>query len=260
MIVPEWDSKKYVQEVPRDEFFDFYHRYEFLDTGVRDFTINGLGYYQFKQARFVVEEEILLKGDQVRTDILADRTKEKEKALRYNDWVLNEQGSLVLRGKDKIYRRIGDNNNLIILNDLSGPKHGLTWMATTKGVLNSNAQDEDFGMVNELRLWVNSGRLIIHPRCVYLIGCLENGIWDKSKKAFARSATYGHFDGLAALCYLIRHIDTRTNPIPATIGLSDQTHNLPPGKVESKNYEALRKAFKIGDRKRTTEDWRKRVA
>lgn len=237
LIVPEWDSKKYVQEVERDRFFEWYHKYEFLDTGVRDFTINGLGYYNFRLGKFIVEDEILLKGDRVRTDILADQTKEKERILGYS----------------KVYRRIGDNNNLIILNDLSGPKHNLPWMATTKGVLRSNTGDEDFGMVNELRLWVNSGRLIVHPRCTYLIGCLENGIWDKSKKAFSRSTTYGHFDGLAALCYLVRHVDTQTNPIPATLGLSEQTHNIPVMKTETPNYQVLRKALKIGSIKRTTE-------
>ncbi len=242
LIIPEW-NKKYITEVPRDEFFEFYHKYEFLDTGVRDFTINGFGYYNFRMGKMVIEDEVLLKGDQVRTDILADQTKEKEKALGYR----------------KMYRRIGDNNNLIILNDLSGPKHNLPFMATTKGVLNSNNQDEDFGMVNELRLWVNSGRLLVHPRCTYLIGCLENGIWDKQKKAFARSTTYGHFDGLAALCYLVRHTDTQTNPIPALHGLSDQTHHIPPEKIESKNYKALRQAFKITKIRRTTDDFRVKV-
>jgi len=244
LIVPEWDSSKYVQEVAHDRYFDFFHKYEFLDTGVRDFTINIFAYYDFRNARMVVEDEILLKGDQVRTDILADRTKEKEKSLGYT----------------KMYRRIGDNNNLIILNDLSGPKHNLTFMATSKGVLNSNVADEDFGMVNELRLWVNAGRVYIHPRCKYVIGCFENGIWDKSKKQFARSATYGHFDGLAAMCYGVRHVDQQTNPIPATFGISEQTHSIPPGKEESKNYKELRKALHIQKIKRSTEDWRTRAA
>lgn len=258
LIIPEW-KKDYVQEVKHDQYFEFYHRYEFLDTGVRDFTINGFGYYDFKAGRMVIEDEVLLKGDQVRTDTLSNRTKEKEKSLGYNAWKL-EGENWVLPGKDKMYRRIGDNNNLIILNDLSGPKHNLPFMATTKGVLNSNNLDEDFGMVNELRLWVNAGRLIVHPRCTYLIGCLENGIWDKQKKAFARSATYGHFDGLAALCYLVRHVDTQTNPIPANLGLSDQTHHIPPGKVESKTYSTLRKALNVGKGRRTTENWRGRAA
>lgn len=228
-------------EVPRDEYFNFFHKYEFLDTGVRDFTINGFGYYHFNLGKFIVEDEILLKEDRVRTDILADETKQKEKDLGYT----------------KLYRRIGDNNNLIILNDLSGPKHNLPWMATTKGVLNSNNADEDFGMVNQLRLWVNAGRLIVHPRCKYLIGCLENGIWDKNKKAFARSTTYGHFDGLAALCYLVRHVDTQTNPIPQMYGLSQQTHHIPQGHEKSEKYKLLEKALHIQKIKSTTSDWRK---
>lgn len=258
LIVPEWDSKKYVQEVKRHECFPYFHKYEFLDTGVRDYTVNGFAYYDFVAGRLVVEDEILLKGDQVRTDILAERTKETENRLGYNRWVKNQAGEWEQSGKDGLYRRIGDNNNLIILNDLSGPKHRLPFMPTTKSVLNSNNLDEDFGMVNELRLWVNSGRLVVHPRCTYLVGCLENGIWDKQKKAFARSATYGHFDGLAALCYLVRHTDTQTNPIPQNLGISEQTHHIPPGRNESKNYRQLREALNIQKINRTTADWRKK--
>ena len=245
LIVPEWNTEKYVGEVVRDEFFNFYHKYEFLDTGVRDNTFNGFGYYNFRTAQMVIEDEIVLHGDEVRTDILAEATKKKEKGLDYR----------------KLYRRIGDNNNLIILNDLSGPKHNLPWMATTKNVLKSNNADEDMGMTNELRLWVNSGRLIVHPRCKYLIGCLENGIWDKNRTKFAHSSVYGHFDGLAALCYLIRHIDQTTNPIPYNYGQSIFTHNLElQGKTKSETMKTLEKAIKVPVFNKPWEDWRKKRA
>lgn len=232
MIIPEWDAK-YVAQIPHDKFFTFYHKYNALDTGVRDFTVNLYAYYDFLRACLVVEDETVLKNEEVRTDILAACIKSKEREI----------------GFDKVYRRIGDNSNLIILQDLSGI-HSLSFLPTTK--------DELFAMVNEVRLWTNSGRLSINPKCQHLIGCLENGIWDKTKKEFARSALFGHFDGLAALCYLIRNIDTITNPIPAHYGKSIQTHNLPHTKPEeSDNYKVFRNALKLPIPKRTTDDWRK---
>jgi hypothetical protein len=232
LIIPEW-RQEYVQCLAHDKFFEFYHKYNALDTGVRDFTVNLYAYYDFRRACLVVEDETVLKNEEVRTDLLAAAIKMTEKQI----------------GFEKVYRRIGDNNNLIVLQDLSGI-HGLPFVPTTK--------DELFAMVNEVRMWINSKRLLVNPACSHLIGCLANGIWDKQKKEFSRSAVYGHFDGLAALCYLIRNIDTITNPIPAMYGMSVDTHNIPNAKPpESDNYKVLRQAIKLPLPKRTTDDWRK---
>lgn len=232
-IIPEWDDR-FTDVPPRDEYFPFYHKYGFLDTGVRDDTFNGLGYYDFKRAMAVVDDEIVLRGAQVRTDILAAEVKRKE-ALYYGS---------------QMHRRVADNNNLIIIQDLTGPLHGLSYVPTTK--------DDLFAMVNEVRLWVSAGRLRVNPRCKYLIGCLKNGVWDKNKKEFARSATWGHFDGLAALCYWLRHIDEHTNPIPPLFKTSDQTHHIPQGASEPANYKAMREALGVRKIQRTTDDWRNR--
>jgi hypothetical protein len=64
-------------------------------------------------------------------------------------------------------------------------------------------------------------------KCKMTRGCLKYGVWDEKKHArnvFAESSVYGHFDHLAALVYLIRCIDTVTNPIPAEYGISPYTH------------------------------------
>lgn len=232
MIIPEWQPK-YTKVPERDKYFDFYLKYNALDTGVRDQTVNLYAYYDFLRAQLVVEDETVLRNEEVRTDILAACIKSTENELGYK----------------KVYKRIGDNNNLIILQDLSGI-HALSFIPTTK--------DELFAMVNEVRLWVHSGRLFVHPRCTQLIGCLENAIWDKSKKEFGRSAVFGHFDALAALCYLIRNIDTATNPIPANFGTSIQTHHIPNMKIETENYKTVRSVLRLPIPKRTTDDWRKK--
>jgi hypothetical protein len=84
-------------------------------------------------------------------------------------------------------------------------------------------KDELRAMVNYLRRWVNDGRLIVHPRCEFLAACLKFGVWDKSptkeNPGFALSKKYGHYDALAAVIYLLRYIDERTNPVPPGLGL-----------------------------------------
>ncbi len=73
-------------------------------------------------------------------------------------------------------------------------------------------------MVNEVRIMVGEGKIIIHPRCIKLIGCLKYGIWDKHRKEFARDKVYGHYDHFAALVYLVRNLAKHSNPIPADHG------------------------------------------
>ena len=46
--------------------------------------------------------------------------------------------------------------------------------------------------------------------------------------AFGRSKKYGHYDHLAALVYLVRGIDTNTNPIPKLYKINEDTHWINP--------------------------------
>lgn len=71
--------------------------------------------------------------------------------------------------------------------------------------------------VNQLRIATKRLRYRIHPRCVKLISHLRNGVWNDQRTAFARPAGdegYGHFDGVAAMMYLERHVDRSHNPAP----------------------------------------------
>jgi hypothetical protein len=89
------------------------------------------------------------------------------------------------------------------------------------------SKDDLLAMVNKVRLMVSAGQIIIHPRCKQLIGCLKFGIWNKRRDAFEQSTGYGHFDALAALVYLVRNLDTWTNPIPSNFNKSQDTHFIP---------------------------------
>lgn len=218
-IIPEWRDS-YVEEPPRDKFFQFYHKYNMMDLGVRDFNVNLFAYYDFKRATLFVEDELVINGPQMTTRLLADAIRAKEEAL----WP-------GLRA----YARIADNDNPLLLQDM-GALHGLQFRATDKDNLEA--------MVNNLRLLVAAGRVKVHPRCKHLIGCLKFGIWKENRKEFERSAVYGHFDGLAALIYGARALDKITNPIPANLDVSEQTHFVPDPKSDPAHAE-VRKMFGI---------------
>lgn len=220
-LVPEWDHKQWILDWPRTEMFRFYHLYEAMDIGGIDKTVVLFGYYDFRAAKVIVEDEVVLDKPGMTSQKIAALVKEREKTLY---------------GGRTIYKRVADNNNVILLNDL-GSMYDLHFQPTGKDNLEA--------MVGEVRIWVNSGKLIVHPRCKQLTGCLRFGVWAESagrpnRKKFGRSEAYGHFDAFAALVYLIRNLDVHVNPIPADFQLSPQTHWINPQVTETQNSKALK--------------------
>jgi hypothetical protein len=215
-IIPEW-KKDFVQVVAPDEYRHYYHNYEAMDIGVRDMTAVLFAYYDFRQAKLIVEDEFTISGINTTTKNIAKHIDDKEHELGY----------------DKVYRRPADNNNLILLQDLSTDfnKH---FFGTTK--------EELAAMVNEVRLWVGAGRVLVNPKCEQLLGCLEFGVYhDTKRKEFGRSKVYGHFDALAALVYLIRNIDQHTNPVSPTHGYTVNTFDPKQHEVNAE----LKKIFNL---------------
>ncbi len=224
-IIREW-RPEFVQEVPRDEFYQYYHKYVGMDLGRTHFTALGFAYYDFKKAKLIVEDELTMAGKIWTTITLKDEIKRKEKEL-WNNWEkLDEKTERTKRdfNKENIpYRRISDNNNPHLIMDL-GSLHSLYFAETTKESLEA--------MVNEVRLMVGDGQILVHPRCKMLIGSLKYGIWDSKRKEFGESKIYGHFDHLAWLVYLVRNLNKSTNPIPATHGF--ENHRAWLGHVKDK--------------------------
>lgn len=192
-IIPEWRDS-FISEPKLDQFTQFYHRYVGMDLGVKDFTVALFGYYDFRRATLVIEDEVKLSGPTLTTLLIKNSISEIEQRL----W-----------GELKPYRRVCDNNWPILIQDLAS-EHNMSFIAVTKDSLEA--------MINEVRLMVQKGQIEVSPKCLQLIGSLKYGVWDKSKKKFARSTAYGHFDALAALIYLVRYLDKRMNPVPATFG------------------------------------------
>lgn len=188
-IIPEW-KEDYIADLPKSKYDSYYHLYESMDLGVRDKTGVLFGKYIFDKAQLYIEQEWTCSGQDSTTKNIANNVKRIEAELGYQT----------------LYKRVADNNALITLQDLSN-EFNLYFGATSK--------DSLAAMVNEVRLWVDSGRLIVHPRCKELIACLDHGVYqDEKRQEFGRSKSLGHYDLLASLIYMVRNIDTHTNPIP----------------------------------------------
>lgn len=220
-LVPEWKDK-YIGEADKThELNRFWHRYTSMDIGVIHFTAHLYAHYNFLDTKLYIEDESELKRQEVLTKNIAEVVKRKEKE-NYGDL--------------KPYQRISDNNNLILLQDLSA-EYEMHFAPTNK--------DELRAMLSELRIMVNSGRIVVSPKCVKLLGCLKYGIWNKRKDKFDESEIYGHFDHLAALVYLVRNLDKHTNPVPPDFKLAISTHFIPEDLKQNKNLNEFKKVFNI---------------
>ncbi len=237
-VIPEWDDS-YIQTIERDEFFPYYQKYVSMDLGVRDKTAAIFGYYDFKRAKLIIESEFTMKDAEVLTDNIAAKIKETERALGYQ--LIHDRDHekwRSLQTHEKVYRRVADNNNPLLVQDLNS-KHGMDFFGTRK--------DELPAMINLCREFVKDGRIIVDSKCVELIGCLRNGVWDKHKRELARSKVYGHFDALMSLVYLVRNVDTGTNPIPKFFGKTWATHSGVPMNASDPmtGHEVLSKIFQV---------------
>lgn len=216
-VIPEWNDS-YICDLQTTSYHKYYRRYESMDLGVRDKTAVLFATYIFDKAKLYVEGEWSCSGQNSTTRNIAENVRRIERELDF----------------PADCTRVADNNNLITLQDLNN-EFKLYFGATSKDTLAA--------MVNEVRLWVDAGRLLVHPRCTELIACIKYGVYqDDKRKEFGRSKTLGHYDMLASLIYLIRNIDQHTNPIPRTHGASRDSHHIPV--LESDNSEIL-KIFNI---------------
>jgi hypothetical protein len=201
-VIPEWEEK-YVINKSLSSNFPFYHKYVAMDMGVRDNTSILYAYYDYVDATLRIFDEDLVNGDQLTTELISSMIKDKETKLFNNKYTGN-----ILHQPDRVFRRIADNTNPQLLNDLSHT-YGISFIPVVK----TNLQ----AMVNKVRIWSRAGRIEIHENCKYLIKCIDSAMWKDGKKDdFARSDLYGHFDALAALVYLVRAIDENTSPLPKT--------------------------------------------
>ena len=226
-VVPEFTKElqtRVVQAWKRPPYLD---NYVSMDIGFRDLTVILFGYYDFRAAKLIIEDELVFQGKQLVTDALAAAIKLKEKEL-----FTNNLGDF----KEPLVR-VSDNNNLILLNDLI-VKHQILFIPSLK----DNAE----AALNNMRMLLKNERVIINPRCRTLISHLENAIWNKARTSYARSADKGHYDAVDALKMLCRALNTTKNPYPAGFDLNINENFFVSEQAKPTTFETkLQEQFRI---------------
>lgn len=223
-IIPEWTEDRVVK-FERDKHFGFYHKYVGMDIGVKHKTVALFGVYDFINARLHITDELQMYGPAMRTKDLAEELKKKEK--------------IAFLGK-KPYKRVADNNNLLLLQDLSSV--GLQFLPIVKKSHDKLIRRPKVAMVNKARIWMGEGRILVDPKCTELLGCLRNGIWDDKREEFEESETYGHFDALDALIYMLQVVNEKDNPIPIHFEKNAFDWALP---NEQNKFQKIMNKFKL---------------
>ena len=194
-IVPEFTPEIKALTVKEWARAPFYDSYVSMDLGLKDLTVVLFAWYDFKEAKIIIEDEFVINGQKFNTQSLAEGIKKKESET-FTDKLTGEERNPLLRVSD---------NNLIVINDL-WVLHGLRFLATRK--------DDADAALNNVKIMIQNEKIIINPRCKTLITHLEAGVWNKSKTSYERSGDMGHFDAIDSLKYLVRNVQLNKNPYP----------------------------------------------
>jgi hypothetical protein len=220
-VVPEFTEElksKIVREWEKPAFYDSYVA---MDVGMKDLTVALFAYFDYKANKLIIEDEFVINGQQLTTDALARGIRDIEAKSFTNP----------LSGESKEpYKRVSD-NNLILINDLFR-LHGLIFYPTKK--------DDADAALNNMRILLKDGNIIINPRCKVLIRHLEGAIWNKSKTSYERSGDDGHFDAIDSLKYLVRNVDFHKDPYPVGYGLAAGANAFYKQSISSVNNAWLR--------------------
>lgn len=189
-VIPEWNASVEKLLVKKHRVPAYCDKYVSLDIGWRDGMGILFGYWDFNQAKLIIQDELLL-FKKTAADV-ADAIKTK---------------MIELWGSEKPYLMIAD-NDLQTIADINS--HGLTFIPTRK--------DEKELQVNTTREWIRALKIVIDPRCRRLPVQLGGTIWNKQRNSYERD-TEGHGDLLDALVYLVRNVRRDRNPYPARYGL-----------------------------------------
>lgn len=205
-VVPEATKElmtEIVKEWPRPPFFDSYVS---MDLGFDDLTVVLFGYYDFRAAKVIIEDELVMQGKEKDFSIknLTINIEKKEHDLWYNP-LTNELKPPYLRVSDI---------NKIVTNEISKN-------SDYRVIFQLAQKDDNEAAINNVRAMLGSKKIIIHPRCKTLIRHLENAKYKSksNKKELARSPDDGHYDAFDALKYFLRHVILTKNPYPASHGL-----------------------------------------
>jgi hypothetical protein len=195
IVIPEFTQEVQDQCIMDWQKPGFCLKYCGMDIGFSDLTVCLFAYYDFDNAVVVIQDEVVMSGPSMTTDKLAERIKAKEIELWTNPYTGEHE---------KVYKRVSD-NNLIVINDLHR-MHNLLFQPTQK--------DNKEMAINNLRMMIAEGQIIISPKCKVLIHHIKNTVWNKQRTDFRRTSDGSHGDALMALVYLVRNLDKGLSPYP----------------------------------------------
>lgn len=195
-IIPEVNPPVHFKKIEKPKYFDNVDKYVAMDLGIKHKTVALFGYYDPQEDKVKIINEYVAYGERLITKDLHKNLKDKE--LEAFDGMIP-------------YKRIADNNNPLLLQDL---------MITYKMVfhkVNKTAQGTSKRlqyMVDITRKLFAEKRIEIDEKeCPELTGALLSCLWDKNFEKFEESNEFGHADAIAALIYLVKSINFRRNPL-----------------------------------------------
>ncbi len=179
--------------VKRPEYFD---AYEALDPGIVNKSALLFGYYDFERGVIVVQTEKFLRGADANFNGIADAVEANELTLYGPEkWA---------GGRRQPTRRVIDPDTRLEMD-----------LRTERQISFEHAQKHDSdGGIRLIRTLITGKQLEIDASCKILLGQMQMAIWNKNATDFATEKDGGHYDGLAALKYLVRAVDRNKNPFP----------------------------------------------
>lgn len=194
MVIPEFDPDLHVGdfEIPK-------HYYSVVSTdsgGSKDKSAGCVIVNDFHHDKILVVEDFMLEANTPSADIVA--------AAR----------ALENRAQKDYYDRLS------VFAD-APPQMLLDWLNQFGYMAQLPLKDDLQAALNALRLVFQQCKILIHPRCVNLIGCLKSARWNNQRTDFVRTQAFGHADPLMALVYGNRSINRTANPYPQIIPLHD---------------------------------------
>ncbi len=209
-VVPEFPEVRDAIVVERERA-PFFHLYLSCDPGMDDFTGILFAVTDFRRAKLVIEHELLLQ--KANTGTIAAEVFGVLQEF-YGAQLALENGVMRLQsGSPKPHCFVVDDPHKRVCADLWN-YHRLSAQPAMK--------DDSEAAINVMRLEVGGKNVEIHPRCVHLVRQLGNAVRVKPGGDMARSKRDGHYDLVAALKYLVRHWDKRTNPYPLDFGFDSR--------------------------------------
>lgn len=219
-VIPEFTEEKVKEIVMEWKRPVFYHSITGMDIGLRDWSFVVFGYFDFKADKVIIEDELITKGADMYLKTFGEDILKKEESL----WVEPLTKEIL-----PVKKRVAD-HDLVVINELK--------KNTNYRLIFEPADKHDrMAGINFVRNLVKTNKIIINPKCKYLIHHLKNAKWAKSREIFARCSEGSHYDGVPALVYLCRGINYNTNPYPSDYGSSLRIEDTFYSKPKPHNYD-----------------------